>query len=72
MESCRHPNRQWSPFTSIKFKVERERRERETQISNQTCLCFLMLIQTEVQWLEIIEMRQMSRDAAKTATSQQQ
>lgn len=39
--------------------------ERETQISNQTCLCFLMLIQTEVQWLEIIEMKQMSRGCCK-------
>lgn len=46
--------------------------EWEAQISNQTWLCFLMLIQTEVWWLEIIEMRQMSTDAADTAPSQQQ
>lgn len=54
--------------------VEKEKSmsEWEAQISNQIWLRFLMLIQTEVWWLEIIEMRQMSRDAANTAPSQQQ
>lgn len=54
--------------------VEKEKgmSEREPHISNQIWLCFLMLIQTEVWWLEITEMTQMSRDAANTAPSQQQ
>lgn len=48
--------------TSRKFKVGRERGERLKLV---TRVCFPVLTQTEVQWLEIIVMKQMPRGCCK-------